>query len=188
MSLFPLGILSAAGAGGVQGDYELISTQIVVGSSTTSISFDVSSFASTYKHLQIRMTARNSGGTGIGDTLFRLNSDTGSNYSAHSLGGYDDGIFSGGGGSRTSIGVGRMPFSNQAANAFGASVIDILDPFSTTKNTTVRSLQGVSATNAGIELRSGAWYNTASVTTISLTVASDTLVAGSRFSIYGLRG
>jgi len=182
--LIPFGILSAAGIGS---DYELIETQIVVGASTTSISFDVSSFASTYKHLQIRMTARNSGGSGIGDTMFRLNSDTGSNYSRHQLGGYDNGIFSGAASSQTSIAIGRMPFANQAANAFAASVIDILDPFSTTKNTTVRSLQGVSATNAGIELRSGAWYNTASVTTISLTVATDTLVAGSRFSLYGIK-
>jgi hypothetical protein len=183
--LIPFGILSAAGIGS---DYELIETQIVVGASTTSISFDVSSFASTYKHLQIRMTARNSGGSGIGDTLFRLNSDTGSNYSRHQLGGYDNGIFSGEASSQTSILIGKMPFTNQAASAFGASVIDILDPFSSTKNTTVRSLQGVpSATNAAIELRSGAWYNTASVTTISLTVAADTLVAGSRFSLYGIK-
>jgi hypothetical protein len=85
--------------------------------------------------------------------------------------------------------IGLIPTANQAANAFGGSVIDILDPYSTTKNKTVRSLQGVAgATNNAIELRSGFRNNTESTTSISLTAISDNYVVGSRFSLYGIKG
>jgi hypothetical protein len=52
---FPLGILSAAGAGGgVAGDYELISSEIL-GTTAASVTFSsLGDYSSTYKHLQIR--------------------------------------------------------------------------------------------------------------------------------------
>jgi hypothetical protein len=54
--------------------------------------FDVSTFASTYKHLQIRMTARLSASTGITTSFLRLNSDTGSNYATHFIGVYGSAV------------------------------------------------------------------------------------------------
>jgi hypothetical protein len=52
--LIPFGVFSAAGSS-VSNSYELISTTILPNSSSTSVTFDVSSLASTYKHLQVRV-------------------------------------------------------------------------------------------------------------------------------------
>jgi hypothetical protein len=184
--LIPFGILSAAGIGS---DYELIESQIL-GSTATSITFSgLGAYSGVYKHLQIRMTARLTGSSGSAHSLFRFNSDTGNNYATHVLGGYGTGVGSGSATSQNHIYIGSIMTSNQAASSFSGSVIDILDPFSTSKNTTIRSLQGApGGTNDIIELRSGAWFNTASVTTISLTAVSDNYSIGSRFSLYGMKG
>jgi hypothetical protein len=84
MSLFPLGILSAAGAGGVGATYELIESQIL-GSNQSSITFSsLATYASTYKHLQIRAAGKGSGNSFEETNVnLRFNGDTGSNYSAH---------------------------------------------------------------------------------------------------------
>jgi hypothetical protein len=188
--MIPFGILSAAGVSDEAGTYELIETQIL-GSTTPSITFSsLGTYSSTYKHLQIRAVIRNTSSGGIGTSLLRINADTGSNYAWHRLGGYGSGSAeSAAGTSQTSMFVGMVPYADQAANAFAASVIDILDSYSTNKNKTVRSLQGIpGGTNAAVELRSGVWLNTASITSISLTAQEFDYSIGSRFSLYGIRG
>jgi hypothetical protein len=78
---FPLGILSAAGAGvGVAGDYELIATAFGTGSSGV-ISF--SSIPQEYKHLQLRYTAKNS--STATQMNITLNGITSGVYIRHSL-------------------------------------------------------------------------------------------------------
>jgi hypothetical protein len=191
MALFPLGILSAAGAGGAAGaTFELINTQIVSGSSTSTITFDVSSFASTYRHLQIRAAVKTAFTGSWADGLaMRFNSDSGSNYNSHDIFGSQLGsVESGSSGSTTSI-ASILITGSVTTNLFSGNVIDILDAFSTTKNTTVRAMSGVTSTGSQIRLTSGLWRNTASITTIDLSSANAvTFIAGSRFSIYGIRG
>jgi hypothetical protein len=183
--LIPLGFL--AGSGAVASDYELIETQIL-GSSTPSITFsNLGTYSSTYKHLQIRAVTRSNTSGGAGAMQVRLNGDTGANYAWHRLGGYGSNpVQSGAGTSQTFMGIGFIVYSDQPANVFGASVLDILDPYSTTKNKTVRSFAGVPNT---IELRSGAWFNTNSVTSVLIKPdGSETFAIGSRFSLYGIKG
>lgn len=181
--LIPLGILASSG-GGAGGSFELISTT-TLGSTQASVTFDVSTYASTYKHLQIRKMAR----ADVSDwsSHIRFNSDTGSNYSWHQLGGDGSSVFSSAGTSQTQMLVGKQPVTSDANN-FTADVIDILDPFVTTKNTTIRSFNGYAGTAPVVILRSGAWYNTAAVTSITVTQLSGNFVSGSRFSIYGIKG
>jgi hypothetical protein len=189
MALFPLGILSAAAGGGALSDYELISTNIL-GSTTADVTFDVSSFASTYKHLQIRMVARGSGAiTGAYDLLIRFNGNTGSNYSGHNLRGTGSAVQSNAITSATSI-LNESTFvgNNEAANIFGSAVIDILDPFSTTKNTTTRSLGGFTGSSSRLYLGSGAFYSTDAITSVNIRPGGGSILAGSRFSIYGIKG
>jgi hypothetical protein len=193
MTLSALGILSAAGAGGVvAGAYDLISTTILTGNQS-SIVFDVSSFASTYKHLQIRAVGRSSGGS-IGSQegdaiLIRFNGDTGSNYAHHALFGNGSTVNSGAAASTTAMAAQRFTDSTGTANAFGAFIADFLDPFSTTKNKTLRVMGGTTNQVTTINLNSGHWRSTAAVTSITLTPnVGANFNAGSRFSIYGLRG
>jgi len=181
MTLSALGIFSAAGAGGgvALSDYELISTSIVSGSSTSSIVFDVSTFASTYKHLQVRSAYFV--GTNNNLVSMRLNADTGSNYSQHYMEGTGSSVVSAGASNATSMYFGYT--QTALTNAANAVVCDLLDAFSTTKNKTTRTLSG----REFISLYSGNWRNTDAV--ISVTIVSpNVFIAGSRFSIYGLRG
>jgi hypothetical protein len=182
MALFPLGILSAGGAGGET--YELISTSLIT-TNTASVSFDVSSLASTYRHLQLRVVGRDSAATDESTYFLRLNSDTtNANYNYHGLVGLGSSVIS----FSATAGI-TLPIAgaNQTANSFIGSVYDILDPFSTTKNKTIRGLGGHTALINRIALVSGLWRNTNSVTNITLASVAN-FVSGTRFSLYGIRG
>ena len=185
MTLSALGIFSAAGAGGVvASDYELISTTLIT-TNTASIVFDVSTFASTYKHLQIRFAGRSSRADqdSLMDVKFNSASTT---YRNHYLVGTGSAVSSASSADRYIFGLAA---ASATANIFGSGVVDILDPFSSTKNTTLRSLNGVNTgTYNRIFLSSLAWFDTATVTSITLADVFGNFVAGSRFSIYGLKG
>jgi hypothetical protein len=188
--LIPLGFLAGSG-GGVDTDYELIETSVVSGSSTSTITFSgLGTYSTTYKHLQIRYAARSSVSATWDSGVLRFNSDTGNNYAIHGLGGTGSGSpYSEAGATRASIllAAGGLAGNLLTTNSFTGSVIDILDPYSTTKNKTTRELSGATGSEFRVRLGSGLWMNTASVTTIALTCSANWL-AGSRFSLYGIRG
>ena len=188
MTLSALGIFSAAGAGGVvaAGDYELISTTIL-GTATSSVTFSsLATYSSTYKHLQLRIAARSSSASSFSGRL-RFNGDTGANYSFKQLLGNGSSVLSTADSCQTGTDILPVSNSTSTASSFGGAVIDILDSYSTTKNKTLRSLAGFAL--GAVYLRSGAWYNTASVTSIDLYMQDATnFIAGSRFSLYGIRG
>ena len=188
MTLSALGIFSAAGAGGAVGDYELIQTQILTTTESSVVFSNLGNFSTTYRHLQIRGVGR----TTLNDTddvlYVRINGNTGSNYSSHEL-------FAAGSGravaaqvSQTFMNMGRLTAANTNSNVFGPNVVDILDAYSTTKNKTLRGFSGADRSpNPFVNFNSGAFYNTASITSITL-FGGGSLVAGTRFSIYGIRG
>ena len=191
MTLSALGIFSAAGAGGVPQTYELISTT-VLGSNQPSVTFsNLGTYSSTYKHLQIRSVARTAQSSNTRAIGVRVNGISTSSYSWHLLEGDSSSVVSAAAANQTNGFIGHLAASGAAANIFGASVIDILDPFSSTKNTTLRGLSG--ATTSGenrVRLYSTLFNSTATVTSITLYSEDLTsnLVAGSRFSLYGIRG
>ena len=123
--------------------------------------------------------------------LFR-SGDSGSNYSRHELWGQASSVLSN---SATSATSWQMSTSGGSINSLYADgyIVDFLDAFSTSKNKTMRCLTGVAnSSGGGISLVSGAWYSTAAVTSIALLAYSQgsasTFGAGSRFSIYGVKG
>jgi hypothetical protein len=165
------------------GDYELISTTILP-SAQASVSFDVSTFASTYKHLQIRSASLvNSGTTNL--VTLRFNGDTGSNYVAHYLEGNGSSVTSNWSTTTTSIYYGYWGTGSTTA-AHGA-VVDILDAYSTSKNKTIRSFNGNHTASPLVTIYSGLWMNTAATTSLTITSPSNFLT-GSRFSLYGIKG
>lgn len=178
--LIPIGFF---GAGGAAGAYELISTAYGTGSSGT-ITF--SSIPSTYKHLQIRYTAKNSTtGTTI---LLTANSDSATNYARHFMRGTGSVIQSAASSSVTSITLNNAMASSTTANAFGSGYIDVLDYASTSKNKTIKTLHGDSSDVTFIYSASGLWLNTAAISTISLTANTGNFTTTSRFSLYGIKG
>jgi hypothetical protein len=138
---------------------------------------------SDYQHLQFRITGRSSRSADNDNLTLRFNSDSGTNYSFHRLYGQSS-VVSNAGTNETRISI--PGFGANSPALFSGQVIDILDPFEGTKYPTVRALGGVSAILVG--LTSGSWRSTAAINTITFDtdVAGD-ILAGSRFSLYGLK-
>ena len=190
MTLSALGIFSAAGAGGVAGTYELISTTIL-GSSQSIVTFsNLGDYSSTYKHLQIRMGFGSNNGTTGTYTLLRFNADSGSNYSRHVLEGTGSTVTSSNLINQSGVFVSPSTGTQNSLHS-ESYAIDFLDSFSTTKNKTLRAFGGVSSIGHGIILLSGLWRSTSSITSITLEAnsggSSSTYGTGSRFSLYGIR-
>jgi len=182
MSPIPLGILAVAGSAPA-GAYELIQTQ-VLSSSASSVTF--SSIPQTYKHLQVRLISQNDNSAST-NAFLRINSDSGSNYAWHYLSANGSSVSSSAAASQSSVLFNSQ--SNGTANAFGSSVIDVLDYSAITKNKTVRIATSRSAPFNNIGLWSGLWADTSAVTALSFANTNSTsFVAGSRFSLYGIKG
>jgi len=157
-----------------------------LGSTTSTVTF--SSIPSTYEHLQVRCYTRDSNASNTVVMYFRLNGDTGSNYTRHAL--YGDGAtaFGTGQASTTVVWGAATAAASATANAFGVCIFDILDYASTNKYTTGRSIGGYDANGNGrADFGSGLWLNTAAVTSVSVVTGGAGFVSGSVFALYGLR-
>ena len=187
-----MGLLGASFA--PTADFELLET-VTLTSAQSSVEFTnlATKYASTYQHLQLRVVATfditNSSLVG------RFNSDSGNNYAFHRVFGQGSGVFTNNASSQANM-LFHYNQDNNSTNEPAAVVIDLLDPFETTKNKTVRSLGGTSSGSSKnqIGLASGLWMNTASVTSLGVSVAEGftgwqegNFRTGSRFSLYGLR-
>jgi hypothetical protein len=191
MTLSALGIFSAAGAGGggATGTYELIESQIL-GSAQASVVFSsLGTYSSTYKHLQLRSVSRVTGAFGTVDDLMTLNGITTNSYASHYLLGNGSVVSSGASTSRANmITYNSSSGASSASNVFGVNVVDLLDAFSSSKNTTIRGLAGNYGSNTFVDIYSGLFNNTASITSVTITSGSGNFIAGSRFSLYGIKG
>jgi hypothetical protein len=179
----------------VFGSYESIATVNVGSGGQSTITFSV--IPSDYKHLQIRILGQTNRATyGIDQMSLRFNSDSGSNYSWHTLVGQGSGSPTGNWAStQTSISVGEGSFGTTTGGTFGGGVVDILDYTNTNKYKTVRSLSGVdlNGTIAGyggwVALTSGLWRSGSAVTSIVLTPSvGTTFTQYSSFALYGIKG
>ena len=187
----PLGILAVAGAGagGGGGAFDLLETTIL-GSDTASVTFSSLGSYSDYKHLQIRLTAR-SDDSQPGSSLWVVpNGSYVGTKSFHRLTGSGSSVSSSfGSGTYIQLGDNKaIPAATSTANVFGAMVIDLLDFASTTKNKTFRSLGGFAGgSDNQIDLASGAFLTTDSLTSLLIRAGAGNFVAGSRFSLYGVK-
>lgn len=184
--MLPWGILAASGSGAA-GAMELISTTIL---STTSTSVTFSSIPATYKHLQIRATTRTDrSGIHVASVIASCNSDMSSNYSYHQLYGTGSAVGSYGLANTTGY-IATATAATQTGSVFTSLISTLLDYANTTNYKTFRTLHGFTG-SAGhnIELSSTNWRNTAAVSTLTLTAGSGSnFIAGSRFSLYGIKG
>lgn len=159
---------------------ELIQTIIVPSNSSADIVF--SSIPSTYQHLQLRIamqaTAASSGTTGI-----RFNGDT-ANYTVHTYSGTD-----GTPSSTAPLGTNRIYLPGTGDKQTGA-IVDIYDYAKTNKTKTLRVFGGSMhiGTSPLVRISSGLWNSTAAINSVTLTTNTMPLAAGSRFSLYGIKG
>jgi len=186
--LIPLGFLAGSGAG-FDSSYELIES-VILGSAQSSVTFSsLGTYSSTYKHLQVRSVSRVTGAFGTVDDLMTLNGITTNSYASHYLLGNGTTVSSGASTTRANmITYNSSAGASSASNVFGANVVDLLDAFSTSKNTTIRGISGNRGSNTFVDIYSGLFNNTASITSVTITSGSGNFVAGSRFSLYGIKG
>ena len=162
---------------------------------TSAATFSFTSIPSTYTHLQIRFSAQTSRNYAFDDAKLQLNGDTGNNYSHHRF--YGDGQGNNGVSNVASTNSIYGPFLGAAgsqSNAFGSTIIDILDYANTSKYKTVRIITGQNSngasTGSGISsFISGLWMNTNAITSILIRGDSAlNISAKSVFTLYGIKG
>jgi hypothetical protein len=184
-----LGIMASAVSGNLTpttGFCSIATTTVTSGAPAT-ITF--SSIPQIYKHLQIRLSARGTAGNAY-DVFMRFNSDSGTNYSRHFIYG-DNTVNVGSTVSGTYIHIAQIPYNTTLANTYGGAITDILDYTNTNKNKPVRSLEGKNMNGAAtptVGLFSGTWYNTAAVTSITLSLPGDGFENYTSAALYGIEG
>lgn len=169
----------------------LIQTTLVGATPAATVEFsDLGQYAGVYRHLQLVFVSRgNRSSADTSDIYVQFNGDTGANYNSHYLRGNGSAMESVAYTSSNNNGVFLSQANTgaiQTANSFAVAIIDILDPFETTKFKTVRALAGVTGVVNRIFLHSGAWRNTASLTSITLDDTAGNFTQYSRFSLYGV--
>ena len=181
MTPLPLGILALAGVTGGPA-FDLLETQVLA-TSAASITFSsLGDYAADYKHLQIRLS--NKSASTNSQLYLTFNSDSGSNYAWHELLGTGSAVESYASSSQPRIQIVPLP----PTTGFTGGVVDILDPFNASKNTTTRSLSGqAEGIYNQIRLGSGVWMNTNAVSSITLTGGVN-IASLSRYSLYGVKG
>lgn len=145
---------------------------------------------STYTHLQIRCLMRTTQtGDVTGSYLYwTYNSDTASNYAYHVLKGNGSAVTAGALSSQNVTYGERFTTAFQAANTFGAGIIDILDYANTNKFKTSRTLAGWDSNGSGeIALNSELWRSTSAITRIDLYPPTNNFAQYSQFALYGVK-
>jgi len=184
-------ILSSLSSG-----YYSIASGIVDSSGSTSVVF--STIPQTFKHLQLRISARSDYNYTVDDAYLQVNGDTGSNYGTHN--------FYGASPQNSSININQFNNTNSfnwgqaggigtnAVGQWGLAVIDILDYTSTSKKKSFRSTSGMSTNTTAIGglggrngNSTGVWNSTAAINQITILSASPrTFNQYSIFSLYGI--
>jgi hypothetical protein len=177
-------------AGAVPSNEYLIET-VVLGANAASVTFsNLAQYAGVYKHLQLIAVTRslNTNSAVNYIKVFFNAVKTSGNYKAHFLAGNGSTVYSNHFGESDVLGLQPGTQSNtNTTGSFGPLVLDILDPFSASKNTTIRALMGNNGTASHVGLASGVFLQTAPISSIEVApwFAGDWMT-GSRFSLYGV--
>lgn len=181
------------GPGFVEPLYEasefLIASEVL---SDAAASKTFSSIPQTFSHLRLKVLARTAGGGTGGDNLaVQFNGDFGANYDyvlAQVSNTTDANATSVG---QVAITTGVAPRNGDTANKAGLTVIDIPFYALTTfhKVLQYRSVAFISqiATGSFDRTGGGLWRNTAAITSILLIPETGDFMAGSAFSLYGIK-
>jgi hypothetical protein len=175
-----LGILaSSRPAFELVGAYDSLATVTVPSGGAASIAF--AGIPSGYKHLQLRMSGVTSGANRI---CIAYNSDTTtSNYNSHYIEGNGSVAYAG---NVTGV-VGNTYYTQTSTQPF-SSIVDILDYSNTNKYKVQRALSGNDVNGSGtVSMYSSLWLNTAAVTSLTITITSNSFNQNSSFALFGVK-
>lgn len=171
--------------------YESIQTVTVAAGGTSYVEF--TSIPSTFTHLQIRLLARcTRTADGSASTYMQFNSDTGSNYSRHTIYAYGSGstIYTDSAANSSYLWVNFTGTDFLTSGIFSVGVIDILEYKNTNIYKTIKALGGDSTNSAQDQMayHSGNWRNTNAITSIKLYPNINNFAQYSQFALYGIKG
>jgi hypothetical protein len=184
-----LGILASAITGNlVTTSYESIATVSVGSGGSSTITF--SSIPSTFAHLQLRAIMRTNGSGTQDIAKLQFNSDTGANYTYHTIFGNGSSVTADAATGINQNYLNRATSASSDANTFGVMVVDILDYKDTNKFKTIRDLGGADNNGSGtVYFTSGLWRSTSAVTSFTLNPLDGTSFNEySQFALYGIKG
>lgn len=167
--------------------YESIQTVYLASGNQASVDF--TSIPSTYKHLQIRCLVKSTRNLFVSGLYFRINGDTGSNYSYHVMysGGSTTNAYSSGG--ATTLGNAGTIMGNTQTSTFGAAIIDIFEYSNTAKKKTIRANGSTDSNGQGEAAFTGnLWNSTSTISSINFFVEAGDIMQYSHFALYGIKG
>lgn len=155
---------------------------------------DFTAIPASYAHLMLAVTARTDQAVPASSLGLRFNGDTATNYDGTTLAG--NGISASSSeyfGAGTMFGVIAVPGATSAdGRLFGGGSILIPDYANTTawKNTNGCAASASARTTGGhlVNLNSGLWCSVAAINQVTLLPGAGNFVAGSRATLYGLKG
>ena len=163
---------------------------IATATPTSGSAVTFSSIPATYKHLQLRISVKTPS-TANPSLYITYNSDTGTNYTVHTLRGNGTAASAAGATARN-----NFPLSwyyGMIATYQNVAIMDIIDYASTSKYKTAKAIYGqdnnAGTTASNLELNSGLWLSTAAISSITLTVSGGELYgSGTTIALYGIAG
>ena len=159
--------------------YEPIATQ-TLGSATATVTF--SSISGSYTDLVLICQVQRSTATGT-YLQMRFNSDSGSNYSTTIL--YGSGSTAGSWRDSNRTDINLDYYAAPTNSSWSIRNINIMNYSNTTTYKTVlnRANDATQGTDTGVHL----WRATSAITSLVLTMPSNNFIAGSTFTLYGIK-
>jgi hypothetical protein len=176
-----LGILASGMSGNLWApgkDFDSIATTTVGAGGASSITF--SSIPSTYRHLQIRLLAKNADTGAQGAAVMSINGGAGE--ARHEIYGTGSSVGASGVSGSLFIYIGGNTIQ------FGVGIVDILDYLDTNKTKTTRALSGVDNNGSGIvALTSNLETSQTAISSLTFTSNSGNFAQYSSFALYGVK-
>jgi hypothetical protein len=164
--------------------FDLLETRVLE-SDVPSITFSsLGSFAADYKHLQIRTVTRGTIAASSVSIDLVINNDIGANYSFSLMEGNGTSV-SPYRESGSTLFLAPTAAASSTSNIFGSTITDIVDAFSVSKNKTIKTIGGW---GGSVQMVSGHRRSLQATSSLEIKSRTGNFVAGSRFSLYGVKG
>lgn len=155
-------------------------------------SYDFASIPADYRHLHVVLVGRSDTAAANTTLLMRFNGDATAVYDWQRLSANSATVSSASTVGDTSLQVGFLAAANATAGKAGQNIVDLADYAGTTFHkefiSQVFFADGTAQSNMFFTSRGGLWRSTAAITRVELFPGAGSFVAGSRATLYGIKG